>query len=547
MISSRAINKILGITDGIPVVASDMTCHLNISFYPNQVNISENIRVFTENLKTSLLRLGANVIPYEAIWDSVPLMKRMRRFIKYTINNIICVYRWQVYGSDLGSYLQFKTILKLCGPKKIKKGIAIVCPGEQMVEELPMQYISSFKTNSIITILDLPKNINISSTFQEHFDTAMSLFAYHMTNIALAVDSEKWLIYNFNASHPIYYFDDNKFDDHILRSLIPKIVAPICPHKIDDFKVSDSLYDPNDSVHRKIVMDMKAGAMSFAGTNLYPKGKMIDGLPFRHNFHRIIGKLHLDNRNGMSFGFFSHQLPTYFSPAIKLSKFKINHSGAFAKDDYYCDKAGNIHILFEIKSVKLVIMVPEIWVITLRSGSDKTHFNQNDDLIKIGLKNGDMMLMFSKKNEILKNYKPSFDTKIILAHAVGNAIVASIASYFDSHNKYASSLRHNGMTITHWHGYFKENLVPQGLYMYGSDNPHVSCSSPQAAIYALDGKLRNFADIIAKSDKFDCMGDVHIEPHHGINVNYPSLVKLAQYIMNNPESTELGDKYFRLH
>ena len=66
-----------------------------------------------------------------------------------------------------------------------------------------------FAQNSVITILDMPEGIGHDTEFHEHFNTAMNLFAYHMTNIAIVIDKEKWIPYNFNASHPIYLIDEN--------------------------------------------------------------------------------------------------------------------------------------------------------------------------------------------------------------------------------------------------------------------------------------------------------------------------------------------------
>ena len=80
-----------------------------------------------------------------------------------------------------------------------------------------MQYINNFKDNSIITILDFPKNISEKSSFHEHFDTALALFAYHMTNIVIGVNKEKWILYNFNASHPVFPLEE-KFKENILRA-----------------------------------------------------------------------------------------------------------------------------------------------------------------------------------------------------------------------------------------------------------------------------------------------------------------------------------------
>ena len=546
MIGIDAIKKILGINTKVCMKPEDMVNSIYISFFPNDNNASAAVKSFSDKLYSSLVAQKIKVIPYESIWEYTSIWNRSRRFIKYSLNNLFWLIR-NIFGLSQKSYfVPFNSIIKLSGKKRIKKGVSIVCAGEQNIDELPMQYIYSFKHSSIITIVDYPTNINDSSTFSNHFDTMMSLFAYHMANIIIAVNDLKWMIYNFNASHSIYLIDDKKFDEHILHALIPKIVAPITPHTYDDFLISKNRFDTKDSIHTKVVNEMINGAKLFNETNLYPVGKKIDDLPFRHNFHRLIGKLHLDNRSGMSFGYLAFQMPTRLAEIMIIDDFyrDLTRKGCFDNVDYYIDKkTSELFVCIEFLNKKLVCKIPDVWVLTLRSGADKTHFHPEFDLLKIGLKNCKMWMELPLNLKINRDYKPSFDTKVILAHAVGNALIASILYYFDSTNKFANALIVDGLSISHWHGYINRQLLPAGIYMYGLNNLHVSCSSPQAAIYALEGKLNMFLNIKDLNSFSQYCGDVHIEPHHGINICYPSMIKLVKYILDNKNITELGNKY----
>src|SRR5205823_2027516 len=135
-----------------------------------------------------------------------------------------------------------------------------------------------------------------------HFNTALSLFAYHMTNIVLAVNEKKWLLYNFNASHPIYDVDNN-FKEDVLHALIPKIAAPIRAHRYSEFIIREQAFDIDDQEHSMFVDDLVEGSRIFDSTGLYPKGKKISDLNFRNKYYRWIGQIHLDHRNCMSYGF----------------------------------------------------------------------------------------------------------------------------------------------------------------------------------------------------------------------------------------------------
>jgi hypothetical protein len=544
MISQSAIEKILGIDERVYMDPMGMAKRLKISFYPYTGKASDKLREFSSNLEDALRRIGVEIVPYESIYERRAFSRRCRRFFRFLVFNGVWICRKMLGMNEISSYIPFSSILELSGPKKIKKGISIVCVGEQEASRLMMQYISNFKDNSIITIIDIPEGINRDTDFRTHFDTAMKLFAYHMTNIIIGVSDVDWMVYNFNASHPIYSLGDGKFDEHILKALIPKIVAPISPHKLDEFEILSEAFDPEDVLHRPIVREMQEGAILFDQTNLYPKGKKIDELPFRHPFHRLIGKLHLDNRNGMSFGYLAFQMKAELSTPIPYDEFTKKYSEAFGETDIFVEPDTRfLFVACIVNKRKIVLKVPDVWVMTIRSGADKTHFNPEVDLLKIGLVNGKMMMQLPKGLKIHKDYKPSFDTKVILAHAVGNALVGSIISIYDNKHQFVLSLTEKGLSISHWHGYFNRTLLQKGVSVYGGENLHVSCSSPQSAVYALDGKLKSFSDKIRKSELSEYRGDIHIEPHHGINITFPSLIELAQYILDNPEATSLGNKY----
>lgn len=542
MISQQAIQAILGIKEKIHTRSEDMAKQMIVSFYPQKDNVSENIRKAEDLLRKKLLFFGVKEIPYSEVFTKVSLCKRVRRALKLYINNIIYLFR-RIFGSvDDMFFIDQKTLRNLTSKFKYKSGVCIVVPGELNVHDLPMQYIKSFKHNSIISILDFPDDVHDDSSFEHHFDTSMGMFAHNMANIILAVDETKWMIYNFNASHPIFDFkNEEKLNYFLLHGLIPKVVAPISPHKIFEFEILKIQYESKDDEHMKALHDLQQGSKLYAGTNLFPKGKKIDDLNFRNNFHRQIGKIHLDSRNGMSFGFTAKQMGTTLHEASFISsEDKVLKYGS--DQDFRVGSDGSIYIVVEIKNKFIELKVPEVWVLTLRSGSDKTNFNPEKDIIKMGLKNGCMQIQLPKGIKSLpRNYKPSFDTKVILAHAVGNAVNASIAKLFNFSDDFVKHVENEGQSISHWHGYFKQEGIPENVYEYGRNNPHVACSSPQSAIYALEGKLVSFRKVLEEDKRY--IGDIHVEPHHGSNVCYPSLIKLANYLLEHKDVALLGNKY----
>ena len=545
MLSQEALQKILGIKEKVYLSEADMADKLNITFFPFvHHEVSSHIRAFAERLQVTFRELKVNIVPYEDATESLPISKVFKRFARIIGSNILFVFK-KIFGmGEHEYYIPLSSIPRFLKRTRVKKGISIVALGEQVSGDLPMEYIYNFKDNSVINVIDFPDGITADTDFQKHFDTAMGFFSHHMANIILAVDAKRWLVYNFNASHPIYDLTKD-FSKNVLHALIPKIVAPISPHKFSEFTQLPGAFDVSGEDYRNLVDDLVGGAKLFAQTDLYPDGKKIDDLAFRDNFYRWVGRLHLDNRNGMSFGFLAKQIPTKLSTLIPFAELSPSLAKrVLFEKDYFVD-GDTIYIILDLAGQgRFALEVPEVWVLSQRSGSDKTNVTPEKDLIKLGLSHGRLCMQLPKGLKIDNNYRPSFDTKVILAHALGNSIIASILEYFDSDSSFVKNYK-AGLGLAHWHGYFNPKGVPQGWFVHGFMNPHVACSSPQSAIYALDGKLRVFSRAQEKGEAF--LGDIHVEPQHGTNICFTSLVDLAQFLINNPGVSILGNKYLSLY
>jgi hypothetical protein len=127
--------------------------------------------------------------------------------------------------------------------------------------------------------------------------------------------------------------------------------------------------------------------------------------------------------------------------------------------------------------------------------------------------------------------RPSYDTLTIMAHAAGNAIVASVLARLQPGAPFVEMIREGGAALAHWHGLINPAILPPGYFVHGAANPPVSCSTFQSAVYALTGKLEALEQSILEGVPF--LGDVHVEPFHGTNITGRSLVSLAAWIRDN--------------
>ncbi len=92
-----------------------------------------------------------------------------------------------------------------------------------------------------------------------------------------------------------------------------------------------------------------------------------------------------------------------------------------------------------------------------------------------------------------------------------------------------SFLKRDGLSILHWHGYPVPGNAPYGYRTHGKENPPVSCSTPQSAVFSAVGKIIALERAICSGSVY--LGDLHIEPHHGANlVGALSLAEAAQWV-----------------
>jgi len=543
MLTKKTIQEIFSLEDYFHLLPEEMAKEVSVTFYPyDSNNVGSELEEFNEKLRDSFKRLGVNIVPYEKAFQIVPVYKILRRIFRIFANNLLFICQSLFKKEPDLIWVNFGTFLNSLKRKRIAKGVSVITTGENETGNLPMEKISSFTKNSIITIVELPSYINENSSFHEHFEFAMNGFAYHLTNIILAVREDKFIIYNFNLSHPIFKIDE-KFDNNILYSLIPKIASPIKPRKLSDFNIAKKGFDLHDQFHKECVEDLVESASVLENSGLYPPGMKVSEMPFRKEYHRWIGKIHLDNRSGMSYGFLARQLPTKIEPLISQEEVSNNYNKNVSEEFFYYDGRCYIKIRIDNKN-HFFLKIPDIWVLTQRSGCNKTNMDPIQDILKLGIINNQLQIQRPTGASAELVFKPSFDTDVILAHALGNIIIASILKHFYPDNFFSEHLETHGMAIAHWHGYINKKFIPKGFLLHGTKNPHVSCSSPQSTVYALEGKLKSFIEFFINNEEVKhYKGDIHIEPHHGTNLIFPSLAEFGEFIKSNPGAFSLGNKF----
>jgi hypothetical protein len=317
-----------------------------------------------------------------------------------------------------------------------------------------------------------------------------------MSEIIMGIAPDKFSLVNMNLSDSIYL--NEGMDDFILNSLIPKIYAPIKPPVLNRFKKGE--YDPEKSVFPKQLAEL---GRLIKSTNLYPRGSKFSEKVKRQSHKDVVEKI-MEGRTGVSYGFIAlAEAPVYEGP-VTISKAKwtkLKKVESVNDDMVREDKEGRWYVRTVIRDKEIYQQVPDIWITTSRSGSDKTNLDPNSDVVRIGVVKGKLHLETPKGVDLnRKDIRPSFDTYVILAQALAAAL-------------YTPDLIKGGLPILHFHGYPDPNWFGKNEYHSGARNPSLPCGTVEAA-------LLNYSAIYELANKYEngmkmlCL----VESDHGVNI-----------------------------
>ena len=482
-LSTSAMCRILGAKFPVPLTPAEMARSLRVAFYP-YVSSSHKLKDFLRRFQSSLLGSGVKVISYDEALSE---------------------------GHD----------------GRIGTGIVLIAAGEGDSGNLAIDHVDSLSKNTVVGILDGTLPGLWESALQKRVNALVGALVWHMAHVIIYVDDATWTLCNMNGA--IDTFSHDSLEERVLDSVIPKLAAPVVPPQKDDFEVQENDFDTFTADYRAPVEDLLTGAEIWGRTGLLASQTKIDELAFRSNKYRRIASAFLSWRTGMSYGFLAHQLPMLINPAIDLDEAApILRLIDWTEKDFY-EIDSHICIALKLRNKRFLVRIPEVSVLCTRSGCEKTRLDPANDLLKLTLRCGRVIVGTPKGIVEDSDCQPSFDTTTILAHAIGNAIVASILARLQPTARYRIAFDHYGLALAHWHGFLSSSQLPTGYYVHGQTNPSVSCSTPQAAIYALSGKLTALERSIEEGVEY--AGDVHVEPSHGSNMTGKSLFELARLVV----------------
>jgi hypothetical protein len=391
-----------------------------------------------------------------------------------------------------------------------------------------VDHVSNLRSATIVGVIDGPCPAEREAGLQEKLNSVVKALAWNIVQVVIYVDEPAWTICTMNGAIVRVPADD-PFRDRVFSILVPKLAAPVVPPRATDFDLEEGALDIATNGCARYAADFAASGPSWARTGLMLFHTSMESLEFRNRYYQRIAAAYLDHRSGMSYGFLARQLPVEVRPALTIEEAARRKHLKEVVDEGWARKNGDTYIRVTIENTDLVAHVPEVRMLTTRSGCDKSHVDIHRDIVLLALAGGRIRFETPRGMNAVVDCKPSYDTVTILAHAAGNALAASVLARLHPEASFPQLLRSQGAALAHWHGRIDPSVLPSGYLVHGEHNPPVSCSTHQSAVYAVTGKLAAVEEALRCG--LDFAGDVHIEPYHGTNITGATLNELSRWVL----------------
>ncbi|MGV2829402.1 TubC N-terminal docking domain-related protein [Myxosarcina sp. GI1(2024)] len=514
-----------------------MAKKLKIAFRPLPSGYTnKTILKFREELKDKLENYGVRIEPWERATKefsyeiNLPLTKWKKRIntrvVKSDITAVIDVERhpsWigkvKLHIAEMlyGIYSQFVLRNRKISVWKIAQFISWA--------EDNLRNIENPTNTQTIVLTELDEEfVSPKLSYQDKIPIGVNTLVRTFSEIVIGVSNTDISILNMNLSDS--KFPVEKIDKFVLNSLIPKIYVPILPLPMSRFEVGE--YDPQQSSYA--VQLVRLGRQ-LASTGLLPSGFKI-GNVIKRKSHRDIVDWMANGRTGVSYGFVAYAEPPKYIGAPEISEKEwenLSPVSGYSSNEVRQNQHGRRYLKTRLGTKYAFKQIPDIWLVSSRSGSCKTDLDLECDILRIGLKNK-LLLQFPQGVEPgTMDIKPSYDIYVMVAIALATAL-------------YLPKLIENGAPMVHFHGYPSKNwFKSENEYYTGVSNPSVPCGTYESGVFNFLG-VRNLVERYGNDIALACS----IEPDHGTNIIASNWEYLVERIKTGVErgQIELGGKHF---
>ncbi|MEA5575865.1 hypothetical protein [Anabaena sp. UHCC 0451] len=496
---------------------------------------NQTIIKFRQELAIKLKNFGVNVIPWQEATTElfygikIPFFNGNHSFkmkgVRAEINAVIDVERQNSWLRKLGIYIaESFYILSFLWLKKQQMSVFQIAKLSSWAEDHVAKYVENPLNTQVIILNELDNEfVNPLTKYQEKISIGINTLIKTFSEIVIGVSNDQISILNMNLSDSI--FDKTEIDDFISKSLIPKLFVPIAPLLMSRFKIEE--YNPSLSKYAHKLVKL---GRELASTGLFPPGFKLAEV-IKRKSHRDIVNVIVNGRTGVSYGFVAYAEPPCYlgQPEITANEWEdLVPVAGFSSHEIRQNQIGRRYIKIIIAGEYVFKQIPDIWLLSSRSGSNKTDLNIEQDIIRIGLKNN-LHLQLPRENHAHKSdIKPSYDIYVMLAISLSAAL-------------YTPELIENGAPIVHFHGYPAYDWFQENEYYVGVDNPSVPCGTYESGVFNFLG-LSSLTNQQTQNINLVSL----IEPDHGTNFIARDMDYLIDRLKNGcvAEQIELGGQHF---
>ncbi|WP_218080747.1 TubC N-terminal docking domain-related protein [Anthocerotibacter panamensis] len=489
-----------------------------------------------EELQAQLRAFGVQVVPWEeATIDfrfefTVPVLEWKRsiktRVVKAAINAVIDVERPASLGRRLGiltseGFYGMYTRFILRDRKLTVSRIATL---SSWAEDHAARYIEDPTNTQVIILTQLDETFSDPTlSYQNKIKIGLNTLIRTFSELVIGVSPTKLSILNMNLSDSVY--TRQQMDRFVLNSLIPKVFVPILPLPLSRFKLEE--YTPQQSPYALSLVTL---GQQMAQTQLLPPGARLSEVIKRRS-HRDIVNVIVNGRTGVSYGFVAYAEPPHYVGPQQISAEEwenLQPVQGYNRQEVRQNALGRRYLTAMQDGSKVYRQIPDIWVVSSRSGANKTDLRLDRDVLRLGLTDRLVLQVPEGCDPTQSDIKPSYDIYVMLAITLATAL-------------YFPTLAQAGVPIVHFHGYPDFSWFKADEYYVGVDNPSVPCGTYESGVFNFLG-IYNLSQQVERNLALVSL----IEPDHGTNI----VACTPEYLVERLKSgvierqVELGGRHF---
>jgi len=514
-----------------------MAQNLQVTFRPLPHNYHNyHIMKFRQELAVSLRKYGVNVVPWpEATANfnyeiKIPLVNWIKnwkiRGIKSEIDAVIDVERPNSLLRKLGIFVAeiFYKISYYWLSKNRKMSVVQIAKMSSWAENHAAKFVEDPTNTQIIILADIDaKFVNPLTPYQEKINIGINKLIKTFSEIVIGISKEQISILNMNLSDATFH--QHEIERFVLKSLIPKVFVPIAPLSMSRFQIGH--YNPRTSKYAAKLVEL---GEAISSTGLLPPGFKLAKVLKRQS-HRDIVNTIVNGRTGVSYGFVAYaEPPQYVGKAeVTASEWEsLLPTPGFSSNELRQNEQGRRYVKITLDGEYKFKQIPDIWLVSSRSGANKTNLNLDCDIIRIGLQEKLYLQLPEGIESDIGDVKPSYDIYVMLSISLATAL-------------YTPELIKYGAPIVHFHGYPAYDWFQEYEHCVGVNNPSVPCGTYESGVL-------NFLGIAhLETQRRD---DIHlislIEPDHGANFIAHDMEYLVARLQDGCQEgkIELGGRHF---